>query len=275
MNAYTSTPRAQAETARVTTAVISMPSATARRQVTSDMLSGKGLAWSYFDAHTALSCPDLHYDEAMARIRFGRPLGRTEMAVYSSHYAVWSAFVERGDSEYLLVLEDDVLLDMDFPIAAFAAFCGRHGMDYVRLFGKHYAHAVRIGFYYDRSLVRFATSPAGTQAYILSRAGARRLLDHCRSLDATIDLVMDRFWETGLPLYSIFPYPAIERYVPTSIPIPSGRAPAGPRGEWWKWQANRVASKARKAWAHQQLGARDDRMRTQMPAFAQICAPQP
>ncbi|GGF54395.1 hypothetical protein GCM10007301_12400 [Azorhizobium oxalatiphilum] len=270
MNVHMGASPAEVKAARVTASVISLPSAIARRQMMSQMLAGEGLPWSYFDAHTSLACEDLTYDEGRARTRLGRPLTRSEIAVYSSHYVVWKAFLEEGDSDYLLVLEDDVLLDVDFPVAEFAEFCGRRGIDYVRLFGKHYAPAVRIGFFYDRSLVRFSTSPAGTQAYILSRAGAKRLTECCRMVDTTIDLVMDRFWDTGMPLYSIFPYPAIERYTPTSIPIPAGHAGVSTRAERWAWKANRIAGKLRKIWANRRLKPVDDRMRAQMPVFAQI-----
>lgn len=252
--------------------VISMTSAVERRRATSSMLDGYGLNWSYFDAHTELHCDELWYDEPTARRHFGRVLAQQEIAVCSSHYAVWKTFLEKCEYEYLLVLEDDVIVDIDFPVEEFAKFCGSHGIDYIRLFGKHYAHAVRVGFFYDRSVVRYATTPAGAQAYILSVAAARRLTEYCRLIDATIDLIMDRFWETGLPIYSIFPYPVIERYGPTLIPIPGAGGSYMSRADRWMWNVRRAMSKARKVVAHRQLSDTDHRMRSRMPAFDQITA---
>ena len=258
---------------RVKTCVISVPAASERRRATSAMLEGHDLEWSFFDAHTDLLCQDLEYEESLAKRHFGRVLGRREIAVCSSHYAVWKAFLDNTGHDYLLVLEDDVILDVNFPIRQFACFCGKCGIDYVRLFGKHYARAVRMGFFHDRSVVRYRTTPAGAQAYILSVAGARRLVEYCHAIDATIDLLMDRFWETGLPIYSIFPYPIIERYGPTTIPIPKDGGRGMSRAERCEWYMHRAVNKFRKVFANKQLSTSDGRMRAQMPAFNQIFAP--
>ncbi len=81
---------------------------------------------------------------------------------------------------------------------------------------------------------------------------------------------MDRFWETELPIYSIFPYPAIERYTPTTIPIPSNSGRAMSRAERLKWNLYRVVNKTEKIWSNRKLAAVDNRMRAQMPAFDQV-----
>jgi glycosyl transferase, family 25 len=249
--------------------VISISSATERRRATSAMLDGHDLKWCYFDAHTTLACEDLRYDAAVARRHSGTALAPQQIAVYSSHYAVWKAFVNAGTSEYLLVLEDDLILDMEFPLKRFAAFCAKFDMDYVRLFGKHYAPAAHLGFFFDRSLLRFTTSPTGAQAYFLSIKGARNLLECCRGIDRPVDLAMDRFWVTGLPLYTIFPYPVIERYVPTSIPIPAFRGKSSSM-ENLTWNLHRVIHKIRKIRENRTLSRLDKRIRLEMPAFHQI-----
>lgn len=260
----------QARPKEIDVSVISLVSAEGRRQATSTMLGGSGFGWSWFDAHTALGCEELDYDEERARLRFGRGLTRQEIAVFSSHYGVWKEFLARGRNEYLLVMEDDLILDTDFPVRQFASFCGKLGMDYVRLFGKHYAPAVKLGFFFDRSVLRYRSSPAGTQAYLLSVFGAWQLVEHCRKVDATIDLAMDRFWDTGLPLYSVFPYPVIERFAPTSIPIPTGGAGIRTRAERLRWDFHRAGRKFRKMRADRKLSDEDDRLRREMPDFRQI-----
>jgi glycosyl transferase, family 25 len=249
--------------------VISLPSATERRLATAGMLDEQGLEWSFFDAHTSLECRDLLFDKALTRRHYGRDLTKPQVAVFSSHYAVWKAFLEGQSSEYLLVLEDDIILDTAFPVAEFAAFCARFGIDYVRLFGKHYTKATRLGFFYDRALVRFGTTPTGAQAYLLSVAGAQRLVGYCRTVDATIDIVMDRFWDTGLPLYSIFPYPVVERFVPTSIPIPAAHSRLS-REERRAWDLHRAVNKIRKIGEDWRLSGSDGRLRRRMPAFHQV-----
>jgi glycosyl transferase, family 25 len=257
--------------ASVEIVVISLPGAIQRRRNIEAMFEGTGLNWSYFDAHNALKHPGLRYDLAEVKRLFGRTLTGPEIAVCSSHVAVLSDFLERGKSDYVLVLEDDVIFDTDFPLDEFSAFCAENGMDYVRLFGKHYANAVRLGFFFDRSIVRFTTSPAGAQAYLMSKPGARKFLENYTSIDATVDLAMDEFWETGLPIYSIFPYPIIERYSPTSIPVNESR---GELSGFEKLQrlANRAISKARKIAGNFALRGADREMQQKSWRFRQIHA---
>jgi GR25 family glycosyltransferase involved in LPS biosynthesis len=255
--------------ATVEIVVISLPSATERRRKIDALFQGTGLNWSYFDAHTSLKHSGLRYDLNEIKRRFGRTLSGPEIAVCSSHVAVLSDFLERGSTEYVLVLEDDVIFDTDFPLDEFCAFCSEKGIDYIRLFGKHYAKAVRLGFFFDRSIVRYLSSPAGAQAYLMSKAGARRFLESYRSIDATVDLAMDRFWTLQLPIYSIFPYPIIERYSPTSIPMPPY---VRELGVWENlvWQYNRTITKVKKIWANIALRGTDRRMKRESLRFRQI-----
>jgi len=103
----------------------------------------------------------------------------------------------------------------------------------------------------------------------MSKKGARLFLESFRSIDATVDLAMDKFWETGLPLYSIFPYPMIERYSPSSIPMPDQTSELD-GAEKAVWNFNRVIAKAKKIWANILLTAKDRHMRKQSAAFRQI-----
>jgi glycosyl transferase, family 25 len=262
-------PAGSPKNAKVEIVVISIPTATARRQMIEAMFEGTGLRWSYFDAHTSLKHPGLRYDLAEIKRQFGRTLSPPEIAVCSSHVAILRDFLAREAAEYVLVLEDDVIFDTDFPLDAFATSCAENGMDYVRLFGKHYATAVRLGFFFDRSIVRYTTSPAGAQAYLMSRAGARKFLDSYPSITATVDLAMDAFWTTGLPIYSIFPYPIIERYSPTSIPMPPYVKELNGR-EKLVWQTKRILTKAEKITANFRLGKIDRQMMQRSWRFKQI-----
>jgi GR25 family glycosyltransferase involved in LPS biosynthesis len=233
------------------------------------MFEGTSLNWRYFDAHTSLQHSGLTYDPGEIKRRFGRTLSVPEIAVSSSHVAVLSEFLQHGTADYVLVLEDDVIFDTDFPLDQLSALCADNKIDYIRLFGKHYAKAVRIGFFYDRSIIRYETSPAGAQAYMMSRNGARLFIENFRSIDTTVDLAMDSFWKLGMPIYSIFPYPIIERYSPTSIPIPPQTAELD-RMDRAIWNYNRVVAKAKKIRANLMLGAKDRQMQRESAAFRQI-----
>jgi glycosyl transferase, family 25 len=80
---------------------------------------------------------------------------------------------------------------------------------------------------------------------------------------------MDAFWTTGLPIYSIFPYPIIERYSPTSIPMPPYARELN-RTENLIRQSGRIKTKLRKIMANYQLGRIDRQMRQRSWRFEQI-----
>jgi glycosyl transferase, family 25 len=249
--------------------VISLASATKRRQQIDAMFAGWGRSWTFFDAHTSLQQSGLIYDPERIMRSYGRPLTVPQIAVTSSHIAVLSEFVARNAAEHILVLEDDVIFDTDFPLDKLRDFCVTQGIDYIRLFGKHYADAVRLGFFYDRSILRYTTSTTGCQAYIMSRRGAKRFIESFPEIDTTVDLAMDAFWQTDLPIYSIFPYPVIERYSPTSIPIPPIASTLGPGGLAYLY-AGRLGRKIRKIIRNWTLRPIDKTMQGKFDHFSQV-----
>jgi glycosyl transferase, family 25 len=251
------------------TVVISVNRAHERRANITAMLRDTKLDWTFFNAHESLRQKGLKYDLRDVKRAFGRSLSPAQIAVGSSHVAVLSAFLERNSADYILVLEDDIILDGAFPVEMFTAFCREKEIDYIRLFGKHYAKAVRLGFFFDRSIIRFKTTPTGMQAYLMSRRGAEIFVDSFSSVDQPIDLIMDSFWKTGLPLYSIFPYPVIERYSPTSIPIPDARGELNAREQIAR-NICRVTNKVRKTWANFRLRKTDKQIGRRLGPFQQI-----
>jgi GR25 family glycosyltransferase involved in LPS biosynthesis len=236
----------------------------------SAMLESSPLDWSYFDAHRGLEASGLSYDPEAAKVHCGRALGRQEIAVYSSHFAVIEQFVARAREEFLLILEDDVILDTAFPIAEFAQYCQSLGMDYVRLFGRHHADTVCLGYFYDRNIIRYKSTPAGTQAYLLTLRGAKILVDNLHHVVNTPDRVMDRFWEVGLPIYGIWPFPVLERFSPTQIPMPTPSSGELSSAQWSQWILFRIREKARKIAANVGLRGSDARIRAHAGEFRQI-----
>lgn len=254
--------------------VISLTTARERREGMATQLSSTNWRWSFFDAHTRLAAPGLRYNEGAARRRFGRILSPQELACYSSHFAVIDRFARESAADHLVVVEDDLLIDTAFPLGGFVDFCASLGMDYVRLFGKHSAACSPIGFFYDRNLVRYLTTPAGSQAYVVNKSAARALSSHLQVVTGTVDRVLDQFWETDVPLYGIFPYPVIERYAPTQIPMLWGAADRGIR-EKAMLLRNRVVDKLQKTAANVVLRRSDDRIRHAARVFRQIEANSP
>jgi GR25 family glycosyltransferase involved in LPS biosynthesis len=249
--------------------VINLRRAADRRRQMTPMLQKLNFKWSFFEAHTGLQNPDLRHDPVETKRHYGRELTIPQIAVYSSHYTIWKEYLETGSSDYLLVMEDDIILDTDFPFETFAGFCAERGIDYVRLFGKHFAKAEWLGYFYDRNIIRHKTTPTGMQGYLLSKTAAQKLTEGVRDLNVAIDLAVDSFWDLKLPLYSIHPYPIIERYSPTSIPIPDSSEPLS-TSDKLAWNRFRTVNKLKKIWANHALHSADERIRDMSPPFQQV-----
>jgi glycosyl transferase family 25 len=249
--------------------VISLPNAKERRRKISAMFKGSRIDWRYFDAHDSLQHSGLQYDPDHVKRRFGRTLSLPEIAICSSHVAVLEQYLKQGSADFVLVFEDDVIFDTNFPIEKFAAFCAEKHIDYVRLFAKHYVEAVQLGYFYDRHIVRFKSSPTGAQAYLMSKAGARMFIESYKSIDQPVDLALDSFWRTRLPLYSIFPFPVIERYSRSQNLIPPYTELLAPRDRLVRFYT-RVANKTKKIWANIELAAMDRLMVRDGAGFKQI-----
>lgn len=249
-------------------AVISLVGAARRREQMTAQFANLPLVWSFFDAHTSLENEDLSYNDAEIVRHSGRKLSRPQLGVWSSHYSVIKRFLDEGRGDYLLVFEDDVIFDTDFRIEEILELCAEKSIDYLRLYGMYYVKANHLSFFYDRSIVRFQSSPCGTQAYIMSKAGAKKFTESSRKVRLTIDLALDSFWQTGLPIHSVFPFPVIERFSPSTIPILSPD-PMGIRDKAM-WNLNRIANKLRKIRENARLARADAKFRRSALPFRQI-----
>lgn len=251
-------------------AVISLQTAQERRRTITSQFASSPHEWAFFDAHTSLINADLRYDADEILRTYGRTLSPAQLAVWSSHYSVIQNFLENSRCSHLLVFEDDVLFDTKFPLIRLASFCSDHGIHYVRLYGMYHTPAANLSYFFDRSIVRYKSSPAGAQAYLMSKEGARRFTEASRQVDTAVDLAMDYFWRTGLPIYSVFPFPVIERFTPSSIPILPATA-LEPKVRF-AWNRTRIANKLRKWRANARLASKDSQIRNAALDFQQVHA---
>src|SRR5271155_520168 len=88
--------------------VISLPGSPRRPQFKT-AANESGVSWQFFDGYTSLAAP-LEYDARTAIRHFGRELTIGEIGAFTSHYKAWEEFL-LSDSEQLIVLEDDVVVD--------------------------------------------------------------------------------------------------------------------------------------------------------------------
>lgn len=94
------------------------------------------------------------------------------------------------------------------------------GIDYLRLYYKspvRYALVKENFLGLSRSIVELSDQAFGSQGYLITKAGAQILLDHCRTVTRPVDDEMDRSWAHGLPNLAIFPFPIIEESASSTI----------------------------------------------------------
>lgn len=188
--------------------VVSLVRDTERRAGFSQRAAATKLRWSYFDAHAAIA-PELRYDPHDAIVARGRVLSTGELGCYSSHYALWREFLASAHDQ-VLILEDDTMVDWRFIETLVRCDLERAGLHYLRLFSKAVAKPVLIGRCLDRYLFEYLGYSLGSQAYMLTRAGARHLVAHLQRVRSPIDDTLDKAWRGSLPSYALFPYPVIE-----------------------------------------------------------------
>ena len=248
--------------------VINLARATQRRAWMEQQMAPLNRPWSFFEAHTALMNPRLRFDPDSVRRTYGRDLTPGQVALWSSHYTVIAEFAETSASGHLLVMEDDLMLDPAFPLDELIGWCKGEDIHYMRLYGMYHRDAEQLSYFYDRAILRYHSSPSGTQAYLLSKEGARRIAETCRLVDTAWDLALDEFWKTGLPLYSVYPFPALERFSPSSVPI-NDIAPLD-RADRIGFVKTRVVKKLCKIAENRRLRRRDRAMQARDQGFRQV-----
>jgi glycosyl transferase, family 25 len=200
---------ADTQASRLRVRVISVSSRDDRRQHITANLRDWNLRWEFFDALTS----DHHryaYDEERAKLVRGCPLSGGERGCFGSHVACMIDFVENSSDDFLLVIEDDVILDTNFDYGLVVEWMGKLKIDYLRLYSRYTFKLRGILEIGRRQLIRFKFGPFGTQAYIISRSGAAQFLSSMSRCERPIDDELDRFWHHDLPPYAIFPYPVLE-----------------------------------------------------------------
>lgn len=198
--------------------VISLSTASARRAAFASAASDARQDWSYFDAHRELQGP-LQYSQDQALRAIRRPLEAAELGCFSSHFGVWQWFL-LSDHEQLVVLEDDVVVDWAFIARLSTTRFAELGLCYLRLFAKNpVSMRVVAGPFLDRyhHLVAYGGQPLGTQGYLLTRDGARRLVEGVGSVSVPIDFYMDNPSAHSVDVLGVYPYPLFERFQPSSI----------------------------------------------------------
>lgn len=221
--------------------VVSMESATERRERMSAQFATTPFPWRFENASLG-DGKVVPYDSKRTRIIKGRDLHKSELGCFESHVSAMRKFVTDGEAEFLLMCEDDVWIDFDFPFLDLLDAMKEAEIHYIRLYSRRVAPARHLQFWRNRWLLRFMWEPFGTQCYLISKAGAARILTDLTAIVRPIDDQLDRFWKNGFPIYSLYPHPVIELQSPSSIlriPTPQTRI------EKWRHKAFRLWDRVR------------------------------
>jgi glycosyl transferase, family 25 len=209
------------KSAKIPTLVVSLQSANERRaDCEANLNQNSQIEWRFFDAMTASSPCAITSDPALQVRRFGRILTDNEIGCFKSHFCALNDFFRTTESDWLFVLEDDVWLDPNFDLFEVLQFAKANSIGYVRLFAKAYKPASVIaplsGF---RHVIRFHTDPYGTQAYLINRRLAAQFVSSLDRIAMPIDDELGRFWQHGLVPFAVFPFPVVEKSVPSQLEI--------------------------------------------------------
>lgn len=209
--------------------VISLPDADDRRAAVRENLRDLPFDWAFTEGCRGDAPSALVADPARQADRFGRALTPAETGVFKSHLKALSAFDDPGAPDWLMVMEDDVWCDTGFDMGGLLAVLDARGIGYCRLFARRWKPATEVLRMGERQLLHLRTDPYGAQGYVIRREAAARFLARLDAIDRPVDDELGRFWENGLDIFMVFPFPMVERAVPSMILAERDAAWAAPR----------------------------------------------
>lgn len=170
-------------------------------------LAGVGLAFARLPAVDAgaLDPGDIAavYDLEANRRAYFAPLKRGEIGCFLSHRKAWAEFLASGQATHLVILEDDVAFSSppQAVLDAIAEYLDAAGPCMVKLYARHHASGRTLrDLGQGHRLVRPTLAPLGTQAQMLNRAAAHRLLQATARFYEPIDVALQRTWDTGVDI---------------------------------------------------------------------------
>lgn len=205
--------------------VISLPDSALRRSRIVAEMADQPLPWAFVDALDA-DGPGPPAPAAAQIVAYGRALTGSEIGCARSHLAALAAFDAQPALRWLAVIEDDVWLDPEFDLAALAARLDELGIGYLRLHAREWRPAREVARWGERQILHVYSDPYGTQGYLIDRASAQGLRRSITQILRPIDDEMGRFWENGLDIHMLFPFPLTERAAPSTLAAARDRARA-------------------------------------------------
>ena len=195
---------------RMKTFVINVETSVARREFMQAQCAAAKLDATIIKAVTPATLPaqPYRYSARRAEIYAGRPLMPTELACASSHMRLWQQLLDDAEVDRYFILEDDVRIEPGIRDLV-ARLDPNAGSRIVKFSGLNERPMKRVATVDEsHGLYRMAYGPLDAGAYVIDKPAARKLLAYCAKLAMPIDVLMDRSYIHGVPIYSVIPYPA-------------------------------------------------------------------
>ena len=193
------------------TFVISLAEAKERKTHITKIMEERNLEFEFFEAvdGRGFDVPNHPNHHTFKRqLYFGRNMKGGEIGVLLSHKSIYQKMVNK-EIPISLILEDDVELYKDFPKILQALENGAQDFELVRFLGskkvatlKQYTKRIVMDEY---KLNRLCTTPGGAHAYIITFAGAVKMLRNLDKNYIPIDTLMGHCWKTGVNAFIIQP----------------------------------------------------------------------
>lgn len=159
------------------------------------------------------------YDPKKTLRFYGVAMLDNELGCYLSHYRIYEKMVKEK-LPYALVFEDDIDIQPTLPSIVNELVADKHAPWLVvrlhsmrpklveaktKKFKGKIIKALQHG-----ALIQLNTHALGAGAYLISQAGAQRMLEYGAKIFMPIDQTMDRFWENGITPFIVRPFPVTQ-----------------------------------------------------------------
>lgn len=135
------------------------------------------------------------------------PMQTGEVACYLSHRKAWATFLFETDARFAVILEDDFALRGS--LRKFTEYVDRLSAvpwDMIKLWARPNAISREVARAPEgRRLLRELVVSKRTVGQIVSRSGAKRLLEESLPISRPIDVQLQYFWELGVRILAVDP----------------------------------------------------------------------
>ena len=188
--------------------VISLPDATTRRAAMNAMLAGN-IEYEILDATAGKDlagrerefCKDLYCPRAF------RDLSLNEIACSLSHKRAMERFLASG-ADYGLILEDDAFIAIENFARIASVARAKFDLDFMKISGS--GDPLLFGKVYEKSddvtIIAVPSISSGAHAYIVSRAGARKLINTILPVSEPYDLFLRNIYAHKCAIFETSPW---------------------------------------------------------------------